>query len=156
MQVSFYTTSFFIDYKYNLEQYEQVLSTIKWSSDYFLKCHVSPYEFYGQVGDFYIDHKFWGRPEDMNMTRPAYKITKEHPGNVQNRFKTLFDKHFFLGSDLAGEVAAALAATSLVFKDKNATYSQEVLRHAVELYNFAVEYRGLYHEAIPGAKIYYE
>lgn len=62
-------------------QYEQVVDAIKWSSDYFLKCHVSPYEFYGQVGDFFIDHKFWGRPEDMNMTRPAYKITKEHPGN---------------------------------------------------------------------------
>lgn len=63
-----------------LGQYEQVLEAIKWSSDYFLKCHVSPYEFYGQVGDFFIDHKFWGRPEDMNMTRPAYKITKERPG----------------------------------------------------------------------------
>lgn len=61
-----------------------------------------------------------------------------------------------IGSDLAGETAAALAATSLVFKDRNATYSQEVLTHALELYNFAVEYRGLYHEAIPGAKIYYE
>lgn len=59
-----------------------MVDAIKWSSDYFLKCHVAPYEFYGQVGDFFIDHKFWGRPEDMNMTRPAYKITKEHPGNV--------------------------------------------------------------------------
>lgn len=61
-----------------------------------------------------------------------------------------------LGSDLAGEAAAALAATSLVFKEKNLTYSQQVLRNAAELYQFAVEYKGLYHEAIPGAKIYYE
>lgn len=91
------------------------------------------------MGDFFIDHKFWGRPEDMNATRPAYKITRERPG-----------------SDLAGEAAAALAATSLVFRGRNGSYSEVALRHARELYDFGVQYRGLYHEAIPGAKIYYE
>lgn len=61
-------------------QHEQVLDAIKWATDYFVKCHVSKYELYGQVGDFAIDHKFWGRPEDLNMTRPAYKIDKNQPG----------------------------------------------------------------------------
>lgn len=56
------------------------LSAIKWAADYFIKCHVSPNELYGQVGDFNLDHTFWGRPEDLSMSRPAYKIDTQHPG----------------------------------------------------------------------------
>ncbi|XP_044260332.1 endoglucanase A-like isoform X1 [Tribolium madens] len=120
-------------------QYQYGLDAVKWATDYFIKCHTSKYEFYGQVGDFSLDHAFWGRPEEMNMSRPAYKIDVEHPG-----------------SDLAGEVAAALAAASLLFENVNKSYSEELLRHSGELYDFATKYRGLYHDSIPGAKIYYE
>ncbi|KAJ8917405.1 hypothetical protein NQ315_002429 [Exocentrus adspersus] len=120
-------------------QYAEVLNAIKWSTDYFIKCHVSQYELYGQVGNFSLDHTFWGRPEEMNMTRPAYKIDKEHPG-----------------SDLAGEASALFASASIVFQDVNESYSKELLRHAVELYNFANDYRGLYQDVIPGAKQYYD
>ncbi|PNF24410.1 hypothetical protein B7P43_G09674 [Cryptotermes secundus] len=115
------------------------LSTIKWAADYFIKCHVSPNELYGQVGDFNLDHTFWGRPEDLSMSRPAYKIDTQHPG-----------------SDLAGETAAALAAVALVFRDVNPGYSSKCLEHAKQLYRFASQYRGLYHEAIKGAAQYYE
>ena len=52
-----------------------------------------------QVGDGNIDHSWVGRPEDMTMARPSAKIDAENPG-----------------SDLAGETAAALAATSIVFR----------------------------------------
>ncbi|GJQ80641.1 hypothetical protein Trydic_g9226 [Trypoxylus dichotomus] len=62
----------------------------------------------------------------------------------------------YAGSDLAGEAAAALASSSIIFKDVNQTYSKELLRHAIELFDFADNYRGLYQEAIPGAKIFYE
>lgn len=44
-----------------------------------------------KVGDGYADHGFWGRPEDMNMARPSFKVTQNQPG-----------------SDLTGETAAAL------------------------------------------------
>ncbi|XP_067015190.1 endoglucanase E-4 [Anabrus simplex] len=115
------------------------LSAIKWASDYFIKCHVSPNELYGQVGDFALDHKFWGRPEDLNMSRPAYKIDAQHPG-----------------SDLAGETAASLAAVSIVFRHENPEYSALCLKHARELYRFANQYRGLYHETIKGAAEFYE
>lgn len=60
------------------------------------------------------------------------------------------------GSDLAGETAAALAVSSLLFLDSDPEYSAECRRHAEELYNFANTRRGLYHEAIPGAAQYYE
>lgn len=62
------------------DEWENALSSIRWAAEYFIKCHVSDYEFYGQVGDFNLDQSFWGRPEDMNMSRPAYKIDKERPG----------------------------------------------------------------------------
>jgi len=38
---------------------------VKWATDYFLKAHTAPSEFYGQVGQGDLDHDFWGRPEDM-------------------------------------------------------------------------------------------
>ncbi|XP_021924915.1 uncharacterized protein LOC110832327 [Zootermopsis nevadensis] len=120
-------------------QAKYALDAIKWAADYFIKCHVSPNELYGQVGDFNLDHAFWGRPEDLNMSRPAYKIDAQHPG-----------------SDLAGETAAALAAVSLVFRDVNPGYSSKCLDHAKQLYRFASQFRGLYHEAIKGAAQYYE
>ncbi|CAG2204594.1 E3.2.1.4 [Mytilus edulis] len=53
------------------------------------------------VGDGHADHGFWGRPEDMHMGRPAFKIT---PGNP--------------GSDVAGNTASAFAIGAIVFKDK--------------------------------------
>jgi hypothetical protein len=44
---------------------------VKWASDYFIKAHVAPNKFYGQVGDAYADHSYWGRPEEMTMARPV-------------------------------------------------------------------------------------
>lgn len=55
---------------------------LRWAADYFIKCHVAPDELYGQVGDFSLDHRYWGRPEELDMTRPAYKIDREHPGTA--------------------------------------------------------------------------
>lgn len=71
-----------MDFSSILGQYDDVLDAVKWATDYFIKCHVSKNELYGQVGDFDIDLKYWGRPEDMNMSRPAYKIDEEHPGKA--------------------------------------------------------------------------
>ena len=30
-------------------QFEYLLKTVKWGTDYFIKCHISPNELYGQV-----------------------------------------------------------------------------------------------------------
>lgn len=54
-----------------------------------------------QIGDGHTDHNYWGRPEDMNMTRPCMKVTTGEGGE-----------------DIAGEWAAAMAVGYLVFKDK--------------------------------------
>jgi hypothetical protein len=58
---------------------------VKWATDYFLKAHVSDNEFYGQVGLGQADHDYWGRPEDMTMARPAFKIDTSNPGNLASK-----------------------------------------------------------------------
>ena len=72
--------------------------------------------------------RFWGRPEDMVMQRPSSDITASKPG-----------------SDLAGETAAALAATSIVFRESgNVSYADSLLQHAEDLYYFADTHHGRY------------
>jgi len=119
-------------------EYTNVLNSLRWPLDYFMKCHVSTNTFYGQVGDGTLDHNYWGRPEDMTMPRPAWKLTTSAPG-----------------SDLAGEVAAALAASSLVFRATDNAYADRLLDHARRLYDFAYNHRGLYSNSIPDANNYY-
>ncbi len=41
------------------------------------------------------------------------------------------------GSDLAGETAAALAAASILFKQTDPDYSEKLLTHARQLFDFA-------------------
>ncbi|KAI3881580.1 hypothetical protein MKX03_012552 [Papaver bracteatum] len=119
------------------------LDAIKWGTDYLLKAHVhnetdGSDTLYGQVGQAQPDHDCWERPEDMDTPRTAYKIDAEHPG-----------------ADLAGETSAAFAAASIVFKTSDPSYSDELLKRATQLYNFARNNHGLYHFSIPGADKFY-
>ncbi|XP_076451420.1 uncharacterized protein LOC143287344 [Babylonia areolata] len=111
---------------------------VRWPLDYFLKAHTSRYEFYAQVGDPEEDHRYWGRPEDMTMDRPAYKLTPQTPG-----------------SDVLAETAAALAAGSVAFQGVDTQYSSLLLRHAKELYDFADRFRGLYSDSLPVVQEFY-
>lgn len=114
------------------------LDAIKWGTDYILKAHTAPNEFWGQVGLGDADHAYWGPAETMTMARPAFKIDAQHPG-----------------SDLAGEAAAALASASIAFRSTDAAYSDRLLQNAIELYNFADTYRGKYSDSIPDAAKFY-
>ncbi|XP_070565300.1 endoglucanase G-like [Ptychodera flava] len=106
---------------------DNVRDSIKWTCDYFIKCHTGPDEYYYQVGDPSKDHSYWGRPEEMTMERPAYKCDPTVPC-----------------SDVAAETAAALTACSIVFKDVDSEYSDKCISHARDLYKFAVKYPGKY------------
>jgi hypothetical protein len=119
-------------------QLDEALDAIKWGTDYILKAHTAPNEFWGQVGLGGVDHAYWGPPERMTMARPAFKIDAQNPG-----------------SDLAGEAAAALAAASIAFRPSNSTYADRLLTHATQLFNFADTYRGKYSDAIPDAANFY-
>ena len=92
-----------------------------------------------QVGQGDPDHSFWGRPEDMDMARPSYKI---EPGKC--------------GTDLAGETAASLASASILFKGNDDVYSAKLLDHAKKLYEFADSCRGKYSDSIWDAQKFYK
>ncbi|NJN59282.1 MAG: hypothetical protein HC879_18175 [Leptolyngbyaceae cyanobacterium SL_5_9] len=124
-------------------QLDEALDAIRWGTDYILKAHIANEEgtqqFWGQVGNGELDHSYWGKPEEMSMPRPAYKIDRQNPG-----------------SDLAGEAAAALAAASIVFRSTDPAYADRLLKNAVQLFEFADTHRGKYSDSIPDAKEFYK
>lgn len=122
-----------------VDQWTQLLATVRWGTDWLIKAHPTPHEFYAQVGSGQADHDFWGPPEAMTMPRPALKIDETHPG-----------------SDLAGEAAASLAAASLLFAPSDPDYARTLREHAESLFEFADTFRGKYSDSLPEARLFYE
>lgn len=81
------------------------------------------------------DHYCWEKPEDLDhfhdTGRSAIAVTS--------------------GADLAGEMAAALSAASIVFKDQPA-YSQQLVRGAKALYAFAKRRPSRFSDGLPGSE----
>jgi endoglucanase len=119
-------------------QLTHLLNNLRFVNDYFIKAHTAPTELYGQIGNGGTDHAWWGPAEVMQMSRPAYRITASCPG-----------------SDLAGETAAAMAASSMVFRPTDPAYADTLLQHARQLYDFADNFRGKYSSCITDAAGYY-
>ncbi|KAG4094255.1 cellulase Cel9A precursor [Neocallimastix lanati (nom. inval.)] len=119
-------------------QWDYLLDAVKWGADYFLKCHTGKNELYVQVGKGATDHGFWYPPEYVQYEYPSYKITSSAPG-----------------SEVAGDTASFLAASSILFKDVDSSYSATLLKHAKEIYDFADTYRGEYIKAVPDAQGFY-
>jgi endoglucanase len=101
-------------------QLPYILDNIKWATDYLIKCHPSPNVYYYQVGDSAADHSWWGPAEVLPMERPSFKVDTSNPG-----------------STVVAETAAAMAASSLIFKPTDPTYAATLLKHAEELFTFA-------------------
>ncbi|MEV6690888.1 glycoside hydrolase family 9 protein [Micromonospora sp. NPDC051196] len=119
-------------------QLTHLLNNLRFVNDYFVKAHPAPNVLYGQVGKGDDDHKWWGPAEVMPMARPAYKIDASCGG-----------------ADLAAETAAAMAASSMVFRPTDAAYADKLLTHARQLYTFADTVRKSYHECITDATSFY-
>ena len=119
-------------------QYKYMLDMVRWGAEYFVKCHPEKEVLYIQVGDGNLDHSYWTPPEFMTYKYPSYKVDKDHPG-----------------SEVAGETAASLAAASILFKNEDATFSENLLKHAIELYDFAEKYRGCYTVSVPAVGQFY-
>ncbi|KAM0014537.1 putative cellulase [Helianthus debilis subsp. tardiflorus] len=111
-----------------------VKDIIKWGTDYFLKTFNSTSDTITQLvaqvgsGDTSSsadpnDHSCWMRPEDIDYQRPVAVCSS--------------------CSDLAAEMAAALASASIVFKD-NKVYSKKLVHGAETLWKFARNQRGSY------------
>ncbi|GAB3173773.1 processive endocellulase [Micromonospora palomenae] len=119
-------------------QLPHLLNNLRFVNDWFVRAHPAPNVLYGQVGKGDDDHKWWGPAEVMPMARPAYKIDASCGG-----------------ADLAGETAAAMAASSMVFRPTDAAYADKLLGHAKQLYTFADTVRKSYHECITDATSFY-
>ncbi|KAK9291471.1 hypothetical protein L1049_019419 [Liquidambar formosana] len=107
-------------------EYNHARDLIKWGTDYLLLTFNSSAtkidKIYSQVGGGLInsstpdDHYCWQKPEDMAYKRPVQTTTS--------------------GPDLSGEMAAAFAAASIVFRD-DAAYSKKLIRGATTVFAFA-------------------
>lgn len=122
-------------------QLDAVHGSVRWALDYLLQAW-DPFrlELVVQIGDVTVDHLYWGRPEDMTMSRPCLKINPRTPG-----------------SDVAGQTAAALAAGAIVYLDRGDNeYARQLLNAAESIYEFATSHQGLYSTSLPGTASYYK
>ncbi|KAL6137008.1 hypothetical protein ACLB2K_062303 [Fragaria x ananassa] len=104
------------------------LEAIRWGTDYLLKSTDASGFVVRVVGDPIGDHTCWQRPEDMDTPRTSYIVTREKPG-----------------TEVLAETAAALAASSMVFRGR---YLARLLDRAKVVFEFADKYRGSYNDSI--------
>jgi endoglucanase len=119
-------------------QLPHLLDNLRWVNDYFIKAHPAPNVLYGQIGSGGPDHSWWGPAEVLPMARPSHRIDAS-----------------CAGSDLAAETAAAMAASSMVFRPTDPGYANTLVNHAEQLYQFADTVRGAYHDCITDAGSFY-
>ncbi|XP_044505293.1 endoglucanase 8-like isoform X3 [Mangifera indica] len=110
---------------------QHALDAVRWGTDYLMKATSFPDFIYVQVGEPYNDHNCWERPEDMDTARTPYAISKQFPG-----------------SEVAAEIAAALAASSIAFRYTDFSYSVDLIRRARRVFDFADQYRGFYNDTL--------
>jgi endoglucanase len=121
-----------------VDSWKHLQEIIRWGTDFIVRAHPEKYILYGQVGSGMVDHEVWVMPEFATSNRPSYHINKNSPG-----------------SDLAGEASAALSAASIMFREEDSTYSDLLLEHARDLFDFAIEYEGKYSDSITDAAGFY-
>lgn len=114
-------------------QMKWLQNQLRWVNDYFIKCHSSENVFWAQVGMTAIDHNNWMPIEVTHIVndRAAIKLDKENPG-----------------TEVAMGTAAAMAASSIVFRDSDPDYANKLLTHAKQLYEFGDTYRGKFSDVI--------
>lgn len=124
-------------------QLDDLRSILRWGADWLERAHLRDSDggtvaLCAQVGDAALDHAWWGPPEHMTMDRPSYFIDATAPG-----------------SDLAAEVAAAMAASSIVLAPEDPITSARLVERASSLYQFATTHRGRYSDSVPSAADFY-
>lgn len=134
-------------------QLQWLENQLRWVNDWFIKAHPSANVLYGQVGKGSVDHGYWAAQEVTNFStlsgptaagqptsRPSYSINPTCGG----------------GADLAGGTAAAMAASSVVFRSDDPAYADLLLSNAQQLDAFAHAYLAVYTGCIADAKSYYQ
>ena len=104
-----------------IKQLDEALDAIKWGTDYLIKSHTGPNEFYFQVGDGHTDHEWWGPAEVVEefVDRPSFKADMTN-----------------MATTPIAATAAALAFAAIIFEEDQPEYAAECLEHAQQLYEF--------------------
>ncbi len=114
---------------------DHLFDILKEMCDYFMK--VTYLNDSGEVVAFcYLvsnsgDHSEWMSPEQQTSNRPTYWGTASHQS-----------------ADSAGEMAAALASSSMALREVDADYADECLKYAKALRDFAAKYPGASYDGI--------
>ncbi len=128
-------------------QTAQILDSVRVGADYLTKVHRADYEkntslLITRVGDVDTEILLWYRPED-GAPRPAYAV------DLNSRSQGGLGPA--AGADLGGSVAAALAASSTVFRSSQETgdseYADFLLEKAKEVYAAAAPAKGRFTDA---------
>ncbi|CAN1265276.1 Endoglucanase 8 [Linum perenne] len=118
--------------KMGYDDLKRGLEAVRWGTDYFMKATSVPGRVVAQVADPVLDHDCWERPEDMDTPRNSYVLNTTNPG-----------------SEIAGEIAAALAAGSVAFSKVDPQYSKMLLKRAAQVFEFGDKNRGSYSKSVP-------
>lgn len=125
-----------IEYKDAYEksgQMKWLQNQLRWINDYFIKCHPEPDVFWAQVGNTEEDHNTWTPIEVTQYIndRTAIKLDTKSPG-----------------TEVVMDVAAAMASSSMVFRQSDPAYADKLLTHAIQLYSFGDTYKGVFSDVI--------
>lgn len=121
----------------NTDSRDHLFDILKNMCDYFMK--VTYLDDNNDVVTFcYIvsdksDHDLWQSPETQTYNRPTYWATPSHPS-----------------ADAAGEMAAALASSSMALREVDSAYADKCLIYAEALRDFAQKYPGASYEGVAG------
>jgi len=108
----------------------KMLSTLKYFTDYLLKCHPDANTYYYQVGDGQIDHTYWGAPETQSGERAVPYVANASSA----------------ASEVCALTSSALTLMYLNYKDIDSSYANKCLKAAKELYSMAKGNLGKYKE----------
>jgi hypothetical protein len=87
-------------------QFEHQLNSVKWGTDYFIKCHLGKDDLYAQVADGQKNKS----QEYIQCKYPSFKLDEQHPGR-----------------EASTETSASLASPSILFKDVDSSYYKYVI-----------------------------
>ncbi len=115
-----------IEYKDALKKaglYEKYLNNLQWGLDYVAGCDRGD-AVVGTIGDGF-DHQWWGSAE---VYMRKYELTS---GETARPFDLI------TSTSTVSQMAAAMAAGSIVFKEENPTLAESYLKHAKSLFELA-------------------
>jgi hypothetical protein len=113
-------------------QYEIAQKHLKWGLDFLMKSRIDDSRMVLSIGAAVQDFSYYGPPEfydEYISSRPVWLFSANDS---------------CMSSETAGEISAALAIGSLVFRESNPGYSAKLVSDAVQAYNFATSFKGSY------------